>query len=231
MDLMTTASGRRALELGSRLGRLGTLAVGAQGTGLGWMLARCAGCGASLSGGEVLFHDGTTPAAGAWLAKRFELPAALFLLEREGCCALCLTDAEGRQLSEEELPPPSDWAGVSGSWDKLAATDSAYAAHMAEGARAQGLAVTVMEGPGQRPLRLALERLGCEVLSRPRPGVPLLRSDELGFSLLVRDGTRTLFPEGHDAVSAAVSWCVGRAAAQRLAVPAFGGEDGDGRQV
>ena len=75
------------------------------------------------------------------------------------------------------------------------------------GQRVDGLVVTVMPGPGQAPLIAALERLGCEVLSRPCQGVPLLRCDKAGFYLTVRDGLNSRHPTGVDALAAAVDWC------------------------
>lgn len=225
MRYMTTTSGQTAMELGSRLGRLGVLAVGASGRGLGWMLARCAGCGAALSGSDVLFHDGSTPACGAWLARRYRLSASLFFQDEGECAGVYLCSGQGRAIPQDALPPACDWAGASGTWDKLCGSDEAYAARVAGERRAEGLLVTVMDLPGQAPLRLALERLGCEILQRPRPGVPLLRSDPTGFALTVRDGLSQLRPSGRDALSAAVDWCV-RRAARPLAQPAFGPDSG-----
>jgi len=223
LEYMRTASGRAAMELGSRLGRLGTLTVGAGQGGLAWMLARCAGCGAALAGADVLFHDGSTPACGAWLARRYRFPAALYFLEAEGGAAAWLCDGRGKPLGEDRLPPCTDWAGVSGSWDRLCGADSAYAAHAVGDSRVLELTVTVMDLPGQKPLRMALERLGCEVLERPRPGVPLLQTDQAGFALTVRDGLLELRPAGRDALSAAVDWCL-RRGAKPLSVPAFSPE-------
>lgn len=225
MRYMTTTSGRAAMELGSRLGRLGVLAVGASGRGLGWMLARCAGCGAALSGSDVLFHDGSNPACGAWLARRYRLPAAVFFLDEGECAGVYLCNAQGRPIPRETLPPASDWAGTSGVWDKLSGCDDAYAARVVGQRRLEGFLVTVMDLPGQKPLRTALELLGCEVLERPRPGVPLLRADITGFTLTVREGLNQFRPTGGDAVSAAVDWCL-RRAAMPLAQPAFGPDSG-----
>ena len=50
--------GRRMYELGLRLGALGAVAIGSAGGSLARALARAAGCGAALAGGEVRFHDG-----------------------------------------------------------------------------------------------------------------------------------------------------------------------------
>jgi len=213
------------MELGSRLGRLGVLAVGASGKGLGWMLARCAGCGAALSGSDVLFHDGSTPACGAWLARHYRLPASVFFLDEGECAGVYLCNAQGRAILKDSLPPASDWAGSSGTWDKLCGCDDAYAARIVGDRCVEGTPVTVMDLPGQTPLRLALERLGCEVLERPQPGVPLLRADKTGFNLSVRDGLGQFRPAGFDAVAAAVDWCLRRSALP-LAQPAFSPDHG-----
>ncbi len=226
MEHMTMSSGRSALELGSRLGRRGVLAVGAGGGNLAWMLARCAGCGASLSGADVLFHDGGNPACGVWLARRYRIPTALYFLETEGRPEVWLCDGAGRALSPESLPPYEDWAGASGTWDRLCGTDDAYAAYTVGGRNLDSLLVAVRDEPDQASLSAALERLGCEVLRRPKPGVPLLRQDRSGFSLTVREDLRELRPQGRDAISAAVDWCLARAA-QAHAIPAFGSGEGE----
>lgn len=226
MKYMTTTSGQAVMELGARLGRLGRLAVGACGGGLAWMLARCAGCGAALAGADVLFHDGSTPACGAFLARRYHINAAFFL-EEDACASVWLCDEQGRPLTDDRLPPGTDWAGVSGSWDRLCGADSAYAERAVGGRSLAGVAVTVMDLPGQGALRAALERLGCEVLDRPSYGVPLLRSDASGFALTAREGLTQTRPQGDDAVSAAVDWCLSRAA-RPLSRPAFGENMGGG---
>lgn len=229
MDRMTVTSGQAAFALGARLAGLGVVAVGARGEDLGWMLARCVGCGAALAGADVLFHDGSSPAAGAWLASHYELPAAVYFLAQRGQAEVFLHDGQGRALEEGALPQSSGRAGPVGAWDQLVGTDGSYAARRAGGRRADGLVVTVMAGPGQAPLATALEQLGCEVLPRPCQGVPLLRCDPAGFRLTVRDGLNTLSPAGPDALAAAVAWCVARSRRSR-AVPAFG-PAGEGRRV
>ena len=229
MDLMTAMSGPAAFDLGARLAGLGVVTVGAQGGGLGWMLARCVGCGAAMAGADVLFHDGTTPAAGVWLAGHYELPAAVYFLAERGQAEVFLHNSQGQALEEKRLPLSSGRVGPVGTWDQLGGTDSSYAAHRTAGQRVDGLVVTVMPGPGQAPLIAALERLGCEVLSRPCQGVPLLRCDKAGFYLTVRDGLNSRHPTGVDALAAAVDWCLFRARRGR-SVPAFGPEKG-GRPV
>mgnify|MGYP000440844855 CR=1 FL=1 len=58
--------GRRMYELGLRLGSLGAVAIGSAGGSLAQALARAAGCGAALTGGEVKFHDGGCAACAAF---------------------------------------------------------------------------------------------------------------------------------------------------------------------
>lgn len=221
MEYMTAMDGARALELGKRLGGLGVLAVGAGGGELAWMLARCAGCGAALAGADVLFHDGTTPAAGAWLAGHYELRTSLFFLEEDGRAGVWLHDGEGRPMGREDLPPAADWAGPVGTWDRLTGTDSSHAAHRVGANQTPGLAVSVLPGTSQKPLIAALERLGCEVLSRPWPEAAVLRSDRSGFCLTVRSGAGEERFGGADALAAAVEWCRLQRR-ERPAVPAFG---------
>ena len=220
MRYMTAADGRAAFELGQRLGGLGVLTIGADEGGLALMLARTVGCGAALAGADVLFHDGTTPAAGVWLAGHYRLPAAAYLLGEGERAALYLHDGEGNALAEEDLPPAVCRVGPAGSWDHLVGTDGSFAAHRTKGARTDGFLVTVLPAPGQKGLISALERMGCEVLSRPRAGVPILRCGQDGFSLTVRDGLDSLCPAGRDGLEAAVAWCLSRSREQ--AKPAFG---------
>lgn len=224
MEQMTAMSGRAAMELGARLGGLGVLAIGSEGGELARMLARTAGCGAALAGADVLFHDGTNPAAGAWLAQHYALPAALCFQEEGGRVSVWLHDGQGRPMDRDRLPLAGGWAGPVGRWDRLVGTDDSFAAHRVGRDRTPGLAVTVMPGPGQGPLIAAMERLGCEVLSRPRVGVPLLRCDRAGFRLTAVDGMDSRELEGRDALAAAVDWCLRREGAER-SLPAFGRQE------
>ena len=228
MEYMTAMSGRTAFELGAQLGAMGVLALGAEGS-LSWMLARAAGCGASLAGADVLFHDGTTPASGAWLAHHYGLPASLYFMEENGRSAVWLHDGQGQRIDRSKLPQSADWAGPVGTWDRLAGVDSSYAAHRVREIRANNMRVTVMPGQGQTALIKALERMGCEVLSRPRVGVPILQCDRSGFRLAIRDGLDSREQHGQDALAAAVEWCPLRQQEQH-AIPAFG-PDGETRQL
>lgn len=222
MRYLTAADGRAAFELGQSLGSLGVLAIGAEGGGLAMTLARTVGCGAALAGADALFHDGTTPAAGAWLAEHYHLPAAVYFLEEGERAALYLHDGRGNALEEDILPPPACRVGPAGSWDRLVGTDGSFAACRTKEAHAPGLLVAVLPAPGQKGLIAALERMGCEVLSRPRPGVPVLGCGRDGFSLTVRDGMGSFCPPGADGVEAAVAWCLTHR--ERQARPAFGEE-------
>lgn len=223
MRYMTAADGRAAFELGQRLGRLGVLAIGCDGDGPARVLARTVGCGAALAGADVLFHDGTTPAAGVWVGKRYRLPAAVYLLGDGERAALYLHDGGGVPLAEETLPVPACQVGPVGNWDQLVGTDCSFAARRAADIRTGGLVAAVLPGPGQGSLVETLERMECEVVSRPRAGVPLLRCSRDGFSLTVRDGEKTVTPPGVDGLAAAAAWCLARSRGE--ARPAFGPEE------
>lgn len=225
MRYMTAADGAAAFELGARLGSMGTFALGADGGELSRMLARCAGSGGALAGADVLFHDGSTPACGVWLSRHYDLPAALFFLEEQGRVSLWLNGG-GRKLEWEQLPPPGRWPGTVGRWDQLVGADESFAAHMVGERLAPGVMVTVLPADGQKPLVTALERMGCEVLRRPKLGVPVLSSDRAGFVLTVRAEQEEVRLRGDDAVSAAAEWCARRAEAERV-VPAFRRDEGE----
>ena len=149
-----TQLGREFYELGLRLGALGTVAIGSGGGSLARALARAAGCGAALAGGEVKFHDGTCAASGAWLAQYYGFHAALFVRQEGGRVELFLTDGQGRRFT----PAGAGGAGPAstGEWDLLAGADCAWAARRAGGYRG-GLGTACASGPAA--LTLALERL------------------------------------------------------------------------
>ncbi len=69
--------GQELYELGLRLGALGAVAIGSGGGELARTLARAAGCGAALAGGEVKFHDGGCAGCGAWLGRYTSPPRCL----------------------------------------------------------------------------------------------------------------------------------------------------------
>lgn len=201
--------GREMYELGLRLGGLGEVAIGSAGGSLARALARCVGCGVALAGGEARFHDGSCAACGVWLGRYYNLPASVFLCQSGGDVRLWITDGRGREL---QPPPAGTETPCTGSWDAFTGTDCGWAARRAGGRRMA--AVVACAGPAA--LKLLLERLGCDVLDRPRPGVPLLIADRDGFSLTVEwDGARLAAP-GEDALAAAVRWL-----SREQAVPAF----------
>lgn len=207
-----TELGRKAFELGLGLGGLGPVLIGACGGTLALALARCVGCGVALTGSEARFHDGSCEACGVWLAGYYGLQAAVFARQNGGAAAITVTDAKGREIS----PAPAGAAiPCTGQWDLLTGADGVWAARRAVG-RCSPMVVAA-EGPVA--LRLLLERMGCDVLDRPRPGTPLLHSDPEGFRLTVsRDGV-TGHPAGQDALEAAAEWLL-----HERAVPAFAPE-------
>jgi len=169
-----TQLGREFFELGLGLGRLGTVLIGSGGGSLARALARAAGCGAALAGGEVKFHDGGCAACGTWLARYYQYPAALFVRQDGARVERFLTDGRGRPLT------PPDGAGE----------EAARAGSFREG---RGTAWA--QGPAA--LTMALERLGYEVTDRPVPGAVRFEADREGFTLRA-DGAAL---EGEDALS------------------------------
>ncbi|MBD5133291.1 MAG: hypothetical protein HDT38_02285 [Clostridiales bacterium] len=206
-----TKLGREFYELGLRLGALGTVAIGSGGGSLAQALARAAGCGAALAGGEVKFHDGGCAACGTWLAQYYGFAAALFVRQEGERVELFLTDGQGKRFT------PAEAGGAcpasTGEWDLLAGADCAWAAHQAGEYRGE-LGTVCASGPAA--LTLALERLGYEVSSQPIPGAAVFQADQEGFSLQVTEGGAVSCPGGEDALSALADYT-----SQPQAVPAF----------
>lgn len=201
--------GREMYELGLRLGVLGPVAIGSAGGTLAQALARCVGCGVALAGGEARFHDGGCAACGVWLTKYYGMAAGVFVRQEGGAVDLRVTDGRGEPFSP---PAAAVTAPCTGAWDALTGADCGWAARRAGDCRL-GTAVACS---GPAALKLLLERMGCDVLARPRTGVPLLTADREGFSLTVEwSGARLTLP-GEDALAAAAGWLT-----RERAVPAF----------
>lgn len=204
--------GRELYELGVRLGTLGPVAIGAAGGSLAAALSRCVGCGVALAGSEARFHDGSCAACGVWLTGYYGLPAAVYLRQEGSRISVSVTDGQGAPFSPAPAPVT---APCTGSWDLITGADSGWAARRASGrGRTQPVAAA-----GPPALRLLLERMGCDVLDVPRPGVPLLRADREGFRLVVEWNGVTRLPAGQDALAAAAAWL-----REGRAVPAFQAE-------
>ena len=124
-----TELGRELYELGLRLGGLGTVLIGSGGGSLARALARLAGCGAALAGGEVKFHDGGCAACGAWLAEYYSFPAALFVRQEGPRVEWSVVDGQGNPLAVPESG--GAFAACTGEWDLLAGADCAWAASRA----------------------------------------------------------------------------------------------------
>lgn len=122
--------GQELYELGLRLGALGAVAIGSGGGELARTLARAAGCGAALAGGEVKFHDGGCAGCGAWLGRYYHLPATLFIRQEEGEVAVYLTDGQGRSFHRQLKTDGPE--GAVGQWDLMA---GAYCTRLATQAR------------------------------------------------------------------------------------------------
>lgn len=205
--------GRELLELGARLARLGTLTIGSAGGEGAGLLARTAGCGAALAGGEVRFHDGTCAACGVWLAGYYGFGAALFLRQRGKEVRLFLHDGAGEVLKRGPLPAAGG-TGTAGSWDLLAGADCAWAANRAGDRLVRG-GVAFVRGPAA--LTMALERMGWTVTRQPLPGGAVFTADDEGFELTVERNGAVSHPAGADALERAAGY-----GEEPRAIPAFG---------
>ena len=215
-----TQLGRDYYELGLSLGRLGTVLIGSGGGSLARALARAAGCGAALAGGEVKFHDGTCAACGAWLAGYYGVPAALFVRQEEGQVERLLLNGEGKPFTP--LEKQGSLPACTGEWDLLAGADCAWAASRAGEYRGE-LGPACAQGPAA--LTLALERMGYQGSRTPVPGAPLFISDREGFVLRTEEGGWSFRLQGRDALEGLTDYV-----RRPQAVPAFRPERGDKTQ-
>ena len=212
-----TQLGQEFYELGLRLGGLGTVLIGSGGGSLAQALARAAGCGAALAGGEVKFHDGGCTACGAWLAGYYGFPVSLFVRQEGAEVEWYLLDGQGKRFTPVERKGPAP--ASTGEWDLLAGADCAWAACRA-GEYQGELGPACAQGPAA--LTLALERLGYQVTARPLPGAPLFESDREGSVLRIRTGGGAVVLPGADALAGLADYV-----RRPQAVPAFQpGEDG-----
>lgn len=208
--------GREFYDLGLRLGGLGTVAIGSAGGPLAKALARAAGCGVALAGGEAKFHDGGCAACGTWLAGYYQFPAAMFVRQEGTEVELFLLNGPGMRFAP--VRAQGSEPACTGEWDLLAGADCAWAANRA-GEYQGELGPACAQGPAA--LTLALERLGYEVADRPVPGAVLFETDREGFSLRVDDGSGAFSPQGADALAGLADY-----ARRPQAVPAFQPERG-----
>lgn len=186
------------LLLGNALGDQGQVGLGHSGGAGAEMLARAAGSGMAAAGCRVLCHDAPTPAAGAWLAQRYELPAALFVeqegerafLHMAGRGGLPLGRARERKIESallrgevRRMP-----AGKVGQWETVNGTEGTYAADAARaGGRGRSLPAITLSVPGKGPadnvLARALSALGCTVIRERKSGVSTFAVFHGGFHL------------------------------------------------
>ena len=187
------------LLLGNALGEHGQVGLGYGGGPGAEMLARAAGSGMACAGCRVLSHDGPTPAAGAWLAARYDLPAALFIeqegdrayLHLAGRVGLPLGRARERKLESallrgevRRMP-----AGRVGIWENISGVEGAYAAdaaHMGHYGRRPISRLTVAVpgvSPADEVLAKALVLLGCAVSREQREGLCTFSALHGGFRL------------------------------------------------
>lgn len=212
--------GREFYELGLRLGRRGTVAIGSGGGSLARTLARAVGCGVALAGGEAKFHDGGCAACGAWLAGYYDFPASVFVRQEGAEVSLFLSGEQEKHFTPVAAQEAE--AACTGEWDLLAGSDCAWAANRAGDYQGE-LGPACAEGP--KALTLALERLGYEVADRDLPGAVRFKTDPEGFSLQIEDGAEVFCPQGADALEGLTDYV------QRpQAVPAFRPEKNDKTQ-
>lgn len=191
------------LTLGAALGAEGKVGLGASDGACARLLARAAGCGAAAAGGEVLAHDGPTPAAGAWLAQHYALSVSLFVeqdgdriflhfFDRHG---LPLSRSRERRLEGAVLRGETRRVGPGqvGAWEHIDGVSAAYAREAARLCRGDQALLTpvAVSVPGQSPadrlLAGCLEELGCVVLPRQTPGVPGFSAEYGGLRLTAWD--------------------------------------------
>lgn len=206
-----TQLGREYYELGLRLGRLGTVLIGSGGGSLARALARSAGCGVALAGGEAKFHDGGCAACGVWLAGYYELPVSLFIRQEGGTVERFLLDGQGNPFTSVDMEGPEP--ACTGEWDLLAGADCAWAASRAGEYRGE---LGTVSASGPAALILALERLGYQVADRPVPGAARFEADREGFALQVEEEGGVFPLRGCDALEGLAEF-----AGQPKAVPAF----------
>lgn len=188
-------------RLGLELGGLGVVSIGYGGGELAQALARSAGCGVALAGGEARFHDGSCAACGVWLGKYYGIPVSLFVRQLGVKARVHVYDRQGRTMTSGRITAASA-APCTGQWEQLVGADSGWASARVRGQRRGGAAA--VEGP--QALVLALERMGYAVVDRPAWGVPLFRTDREGFSLEVELNGRVFRPPGEDALAAAANF-------------------------
>lgn len=193
--------GREFYELGLRLGGLGTVAIGSGGGPLARGLARTAGCGVVLAGGEAKFHDGGCAACGAWLTGYYGFPAGLFIRQEGPEIRSFLVNEQGKAFTPVRVKRIEP--ACTGEWDLLAGADCAWAANRAGEYRGE-LGPAWARGPVA--LTLALERLGYEVSDHPVPGAPQFEADPEGFTLRVKEGGTAFVFRGKDALEGLVEY-------------------------
>lgn len=198
------------LTIGGALGGEGKVGLGGAGGECARLLTRCAAAGAAAAGAEVLLHDGACPAAGAWAAERYALPASLFVEQEGEWIFLHFFDGRGLPLSRsrqrklegavlrgEVRRVPT---GQVGPWGRVTGIPAAMAADAARRARYTAAPMTPVAvsapgtGPADHILAAALEELGCVVLRKRAAGVPGFSAEYGGLRLSAWDEEGTYLP-------------------------------------
>ena len=187
------------LDLGSALAEEpGPVALGWSGGAGAETLAAAAAAGITAAGGRVVVHDGSSPAAAAWLGEIYVLSAGIFLAQRGeeltlscfGPAGSLLPRSRQRRLENDLLRrnlrrPP---ARRMGSRQLLTCVDESYLSAAVQaaggGARAPKVTAAVLEGGGALLVQ-ALERMGCSVRRSASPGVPAFALRQGGRELAV----------------------------------------------
>lgn len=191
------------MTVGGVLGEEGKVGLGWSGGEEARLLARAAGCGISAAGGTALVHDGGCPAAGAWLAERYDLPVSLFVEQEGERIFLHYFDRHGLPLGRSRQRRAEGavlrgevhraHTGRVGAWENVTGVPAAYCADLVKRCRLGRLPMTpvAVSVPGEsavdKLMATALEELGCVVLRRRAPGVPGFSAGYGGLRLTAWD--------------------------------------------
>lgn len=189
-----------AIESGSRAG------VGFSGENAARLAALSVECGICSAGGNVMELDGGFEAAASFATDLYGLDHGIFVRQKDGRIELSFFGKNGDRITRERERKiesaisrgDSSRADPSkaGSIRPVSGTLDAYISSAAGwGELGAGAALTVSvtgAGAPNRALRKTLELMGCDIVSRPRSGIPGLDAYRGGFLL------RAVDEEGRD---------------------------------
>ena len=191
------------MAIGSCLGMEGKAALGYCGGMGAIMLAQAAATGVKASGGTVLHHSLETPAQGAWLAQRYQIPVSLFIEQQGeriflhffGRDGLHIGRSRGQKL-EYALKQRGYFGARTGGVGEIEVLQVGMGEYCADAVRRARLGrhglrtVTVAVSgdlPEERGLKQCLRLLGCNVVDQWRKGIPEFGASHGGFCLKARD--------------------------------------------